>query len=43
MLLTALSEDCESTFDMDISSAVQAYESRDAQRCQVWKNKFTYS
>tara|TARA_B110000211_G_scaffold173429_1_gene195919 strand:- start:219 stop:1397 length:1179 start_codon:yes stop_codon:yes gene_type:complete len=43
MLLTALGEDCESTFDMDISSAVQAYESRDAQRCQVWKNKFTYS
>ena len=40
MRLTALGEDREDTFSLDISSAIRAYEERDALRCHRWIKKF---
>ena len=40
MLLTALGKDCESAFELDLPSALQEYEERDAQRCIKWQKKF---
>ncbi len=41
MLLTALGEDRQHAFDMDIPSALQGYEDRDAQRCLTWRRQFS--
>ena len=41
MLLTALGEDRENEFKLDLSTAIRVYEDRDAQRCIKWKNKFS--
>ena len=43
MRLTALGEDRENTFTMDLPSAIREYEERDAQRCIKWRNKFAHS
>lgn len=40
MRLTALGEDNESQFDLKPASAVEAYETRDAQRCVKWRERF---
>jgi len=40
MRLTALGEDRECVFDLDLSSAIQEYEERDAHRCNIWQKKF---
>lgn len=40
MRLTALGEDMEDQFNLDLLSAVQEYEQRDAQRCTRWQKKF---
>lgn len=40
MRLTALGEDRENEFDMDLPSALREYEERDAQRCAKWKKIF---
>ena len=39
MRLTALGEDREKEFIMDIPSAVRIYEKRDAERCLKWMEK----
>lgn len=43
MRLTALGEDQESTFKMDLSTAIREYEKRDAQRCVKWQKQFGHS
>ncbi len=43
MRLTALGEDNESQFEMTPASAVEAYETRDAQRCRKWRERFPQS
>ena len=40
MRLTALGEDCEEEFEMDLPAAVAHYEARDAQRCVIWQKAF---
>lgn len=40
MRLTALGEDRETEFDMDLQSALREYEERDAQRCAKWEKVF---
>lgn len=40
MRLTALGEDREDQFTMDLASAIRAYENRDALRCEKWREKF---
>ncbi len=40
MRLTALGEDRENEFKLDIPTAVRQYEERDAARCFSWKKKF---
>ncbi len=40
MRLTALAEDREDDFDLDLAGAMQAYEDRDAMRCKAWLEKF---
>ncbi len=40
MRLTALAEDREDVFTLDLASAVRAYEDRDALRCEMWRQKF---
>ena len=42
MRLTALGEDREDVFEMDLPSAIREYEERDAQRCNKWKKKFSH-
>jgi len=42
MRLTALGEDRENTFKLDLPSAIRMYEKRDAQRCIKWQNKFSH-
>ncbi len=42
MRLTAIGEDQEDSFDLDIQSADQEYKARDARRSVLWKRKFTY-
>jgi len=41
MLLTALGNDCESTFTLDLPSAIRIYEERDENRCLKWQKKFS--
>jgi len=41
MLLTALGNDDESQFTLDIPSAIRVYEKRDENRCVDWKKKFS--
>ena len=41
MRLTALGEDQEDSFTLDLPSAIQIYEERDAQRCLAWQKKFS--
>lgn len=40
MLLTAIAEDNEQSFDLDPKAAVEQYDGRDAQRCVTWAKKF---
>ena len=40
MRLTALGEDTESKFDLSPTAALEAYEARDAQRCERWRKQF---
>lgn len=40
MRLTALGEDRESTFRLELPAALQAYEARDAERCETWRARF---
>lgn len=40
MRLTALGEDRENDFALDLPSALRLYEERDAKRCTKWKKKF---
>ena len=40
MRLTAVGEDRESEFELDIPAAVCQYEKRDAERCLSWEEKF---
>lgn len=42
MRLTALAEDRETAFALDLASAIRVYEQRDAQRCVNWQKKFSY-
>ncbi len=42
MRLTALGEDREDEFEMDLSTAIREYEERDAQRCTKWRKKFSH-
>jgi len=41
MRLTALGENREDEFDLDLPTAVQEYEERDAQKCNMWQMKFS--
>lgn len=41
MRLTALGEDTESQFDLSPAAALEAYEARDAERCERWRKRFT--
>jgi 2,4-dienoyl-CoA reductase-like NADH-dependent reductase (Old Yellow Enzyme family) len=40
MRLTALGEDREDSFEMDLPAAIREYEERDARRCIKWKQRF---
>lgn len=40
MRLTALGEDREDQFTQSPAEALQAYDSRDAGRCDIWRNRF---
>ena len=42
MRLTALGEDRENTFSMDLPAAIRDYEDRDAQRCIKWREKYSH-
>ncbi|MEM9503590.1 MAG: NADH:flavin oxidoreductase/NADH oxidase family protein [Cyanobacteria bacterium P01_E01_bin.43] len=42
MRLTALGEDRETLFDMDLPLAIREYEARDAQRCLKWQKQFAH-
>lgn len=42
MLLTALGNDDENNFALDLSSAVRLYEERDELRCAKWRKKFSH-
>jgi 2,4-dienoyl-CoA reductase-like NADH-dependent reductase (Old Yellow Enzyme family) len=42
MRLTALGENREHDFDLDLSTAINQYEERDELRCIKWKNKFPH-
>ncbi|NIZ09507.1 oxidoreductase [Pseudooceanicola sp. HF7] len=41
MRLTALGEDREEQFALTPSEALEAYDARDAQRCEIWRNRFS--
>lgn len=41
MRLTALGEDREDEFTLDLPSAIRIYEDRDDLRCTIWRKKFT--
>tara|TARA_R110002111_G_scaffold176292_1_gene241850 strand:- start:813 stop:1145 length:333 start_codon:yes stop_codon:yes gene_type:complete len=41
MRLTALGEDREDAFKLDLPAAIRIYEDRDAQRCIKWQEKFS--
>lgn len=40
MRLTALGEDAEKNYDLDVLSALRIYEERDTKRVSIWKRKF---
>ncbi len=42
MRLTALGEDKENAFTLDLPSAIRIYEERDALRCIKWEKKFSH-
>jgi len=42
MRLTALAEDQEDAFRLDLATAIRIYEERDAQRCIKWREKFSH-
>ena len=42
MRITALGEDQENEFKLDPQTALQAYETRDAERCIKWRKKFPH-
>ena len=42
MRLTALGEDQEDAFGLDLPTAIRIYEDRDAQRCIKWQKKFSH-
>jgi 2,4-dienoyl-CoA reductase-like NADH-dependent reductase (Old Yellow Enzyme family) len=42
MRLTALGEDREDAFTLDLPSAIRIYENRDAQRSIAWRKKFSH-
>jgi len=42
MRLTALGEDQEDAFRLDLPAAIRVYEERDAQRCIKWREKFPH-
>ena len=42
MRLTALGEDRENAFTLDLPSAIRIYEERDALRCIKWRKKFSH-
>ena len=42
MRLTALGEDREDAFSLDLPEAIRVYEDRDAQRCLKWREKFQH-
>ena len=42
MRLTALGEDQEDAFRLDLPTAIRIYEERDAQRCIKWREKFSH-
>jgi 2,4-dienoyl-CoA reductase-like NADH-dependent reductase (Old Yellow Enzyme family) len=42
MRLTALGEDQEEAFKLDLPAAIRVYEERDAQRCIKWREKFSH-
>ena len=42
MRLTALGEDQEDTFSLDLPTAIRVYEDRDTQRCIKWREKFSH-
>lgn len=42
MRLTALGEDQEDAFRLDLPTAIRIYEDRDAQRCTKWSEKFSH-
>lgn len=42
MRLTALGQDREDTFELDLPAAIRVYEERDAQRCVKWQEKFSH-
>lgn len=41
MRLTALAEDRENEFELDLPSAIREYEARDEERCIKWKKQFS--
>jgi len=41
MRITALSEDLEATFELDLPTAIEVYEARDAERSVRWREKFS--
>jgi len=41
MRLTALGEDREEQFFLSPADALEAYDTRDAQRCETWRNRFS--
>lgn len=38
--LTALAEDREDAFDLDLTTAIETYENRDDERCARWRRRF---
>lgn len=42
MLLTAVSNDCERSYNLDLLSAIRNYEERDEIRCAKWRKKFAH-
>lgn len=41
MLLTALAEDREADFTLDVQTALEVYEERDEERCTHWRQRFS--
>ncbi len=41
MRLTAIGEDRDDTFDLTLPEAIEAYETRDADKCHIWQKRFS--